>query len=86
MSKTPISSTPAVTPVTICHHPTGELISTAGTIRHTIDAVSIMPAQNPRKMSFHLWGIFLTINPIIDPNSEDSPSPAAHIHSSLIPL
>ena len=47
-------------------------------IRHTNDAVSIKPAQKPRKMSFHRCGIFLTINPIVEPSSDASPRPPAH--------
>ena len=75
---------PSITPIATCHQPALPAISVAGRIRPITDAASIMPAQNPIIISFHLWLSPLNESPIIEPITDERHKPTAEIQTDCI--
>ena len=79
MWRGPIRATPAAAPLIACDKEDVPDIATAGEIRHTIEAASIIPAQYPKKISLHLCGIRRTTSPNREPAIDAAPNAAAVI-------
>ena len=79
---------PATTPMLTQSHPSvmpeSIVISKAGSISPTVQAESIMPAQKPRMVSFHLCGRSFIRNPNIAPTIVAPHNPAALSHTTFI--
>ena len=76
---------PAITPITIPHQGIpSPVASKAGTISPMVDAASIIPAQYPRTVSFHLCGNSFIKKPSTEPSMVAPHSPAALISTCCI--
>jgi hypothetical protein len=84
LSSRQISSTPDATPSNTCQQSFNSIISIAGSNRHMMEAANIIPAQKPKKMSFHLCGIFLMNIPKTEPISDEPPNPIASVIKELL--
>jgi hypothetical protein len=83
LSRKQINSTPDAIPNNTCQQSFNSIISIAGSNRHIIDAANIIPAQNPKNISFHLCGIFLMNIPRTEPIRDEPPKPMANVIREL---